>query len=282
MILAPKVPNKPNAGRVDFQMVEFRRLIESKGLRMLWSQSSECPCRNNTTVDFAEFNLENFDDINVKAGNPQDCPTCNGSGIITHSPQEIKALLTRSEEESPGDLGSYDEYRKEIAKITLLPEHLPLISDLFTLLDSHIAFKETIEMKAGLVQRLRYKIASRTMELAAGTTTVGVLFLQPTDANGRGILNGDLIENTDFTVDADGNLDFTICDPAKLPAEGSTFSVSYYINPRYKVVGSPHTIRDTRILKKQATDSHEPMLVQCSVELDIWNIENHSTTTGGI
>lgn len=282
MILAPKVPNKPNAGRVDFQMVEFRRLIESKGLRMLWSQSSECPCRNNTTVDFAEFNLENFDDVNVKAGNPQDCPTCNGSGIITHSPQEIKALLTRSEEESPGDLGSYDEYRKEIAKITLLPEHLPLISDLFTLLDSHIAFKETIEMKAGLVQSLRYKVSPRTMELAAGTTIVGVLFLQPTDVNGRGVLNGDLIENTDFTVSADGNLDFTICDPAKLPPEGSTFSVSYYINPRYKVIGSPHTIRDTRILKKQATDSHEPMLVQCSVELDIWNIENHSTTTGGV
>ena len=282
MILAPKVPVKPDNNRIDFKMDEFRKLVETKGIRMLWSQSSECPCRNNTTTDFSEFNLENFDDVNVKAGNPQDCPTCNGSGIITHSPQEIKAIFTRSEETSPGDLGSFDEYRKEIAKVTLLPEHLPLLSDLFTLLDSHMVFKETIEMKAGLVQELRYDIQPRTMELAAGPTTVGVLFLQPTDANGRGILNGDLVEGVDFTVDVDGRLDFTICDPAKLPPEGSTLSVSYYINPRYKVVGSPHTIRDTRVKRKQPLETHEPMLVQCNVELDVWSVENHSTVSGGV
>ena len=282
MILAPKVINKPNAGRVDFQMIEFRRLVETKGARLLWSQSSECPCRLNTNTDFSEFNLENFDDINVKAGNPQDCPTCNGSGIITHSPQEIKGIFTRSEEEAPGDLGSFDEYRKEIAKVTLLPEHLPLLSDLFTLLDSHMVFKETLVMKAGFIQEPRYPIALRTMDLDAGLTTVGVLYLQPTDANGRGILNGELVENVDFTVDVDGNLDFTICDPLKLPAEDSTFSISYYIHPRYKVVGSPHTIRDTRILRKAAADYHEPMLVQCNVELDVWSIENHSTVTGGV
>ena len=281
MILAPKVPTRPDLGRVDFRIDDFRRLVESKGIKMLWSQSSECPCRLETTTDFSEFNLENFDDVGVKAGNPQDCPTCNGSGIITHSPQEIKAIFTRSEETAPGDLGSFDEYRKEIGKISLLPEHLPLLSDLFTLLESHMVFKETVEMKPGLVQQLRYDIAPRTMDLDAGLTTVGVLFLQPTDASGRGILNGDLVENVDFTVDANGNLDFTICDPAKLPPEGSTYSISYYIHPRYKVVGSPHTIRDTRVKRKSPTNDHKPMLVQCNVELDVWNVENHNTVAGG-
>lgn len=88
MILAPKTPDKPNKGRVDFKMDEFRRLIDNKGLNILWSQTAECPCAKSTTQDFSMDLTEiGFEDVEVLAGYSSVCPICGGGGLVIHSPK---------------------------------------------------------------------------------------------------------------------------------------------------------------------------------------------------
>jgi hypothetical protein len=277
MLLAPKIPNKPNQNRVDFRVVEFRRLIETKGLNMVWSQSSECPCRFNTTTDF-NFNLVGVDDLPLGIGANTACPVCEGSGVFTHSPQPVKGIFTRSQENPPTENGGPDsigEYRREQAKITLLPEHLPHNGDVFVLTDSFMVYRETAVMKTGDVQSLRYPVAVRTLNLADGVTQVGVLYLMTSDTNNEA--SGELVAGEDFEIDEDGNLDFSICLPAKRPPVGSYFSVSYYIHPRYTVIQSVHTIRDTFTRLKSLTNIHEALPVQVDVQLDTYALDDPNT-----
>lgn len=280
MLLAPKVPDKPNKGRVDFQMEEFRRLIHTKGLTMTWSQTSECPCSKSTTADFSmDLTEVGFEDIEVLAGYSSVCPVCGGGGLVYHSPQEVRGLFTRSERDNSAEnIAEVGEYRKEVAKITLLPENIPSMGDLFTIKGSVLLYRETVKKGALNTQSLRFPIVKRLLSLDTGDKNVGVLFLQTSDSNNNAISGGSLVEGEDFEVNIDGELDFSICDPAKLPATGTLFSVSYYINPRYKVITSPHTIRDTRVIKKSTVDKEIPMLVQVDVELDVWGIENHDNS----
>ena len=282
MLLTPRALNKPNQNRVDFRIIEFRRLVQTKGMRFLWSQSSECPCRLSTTTDF-NFNLESFTDIPTMLGATSSCPVCHGKGVYTHSPQEVKAILTNSEENRPNINGGPDsigDYRREQGKLTLLPEHLPHNGDLFLALDSFIIFKEITVMKAGDIQQLSYPIAKRTLSLDSGEQTVGVLHLLRTNNSSEAIVNGNLLEGVDFLVDSNGNLDFSICELSKKPTVGSSYSVSYYIHPRYKAISSAHTIRDTYIKKKSLVDKHEPMLVQIDVQLDTYGVEKPNTLGG--
>ncbi len=277
MLLAPKIPNKPNQNRVDFRVIEFRRLIEAKGLSMIWSQSSECPCRFDTTTDFS-FNLAGVDDLPLKIGANSSCPVCAGRGVFTHSPQPVKGILTRSAENRPSTNGGPDsigDYRREQAKITLLPEHLPHNGDLFVLTDSYMVYKETAVMQAGDIQALRYPIAIRSLNLQDGVTQVGVLYLMTSDTDNEA--SGELVFNVDFQIDDEGRLDFSICEPAKRPPVGSHFSVSYYIHPRYKVVSSVHTIRDTLTRRKSLTNTHEALPVQVEVQLDTYGLDNPDT-----
>ena len=280
MILAPKIPDKPNKGRVDFKMEEFRRLIQTKGLNLLWSQTTECPCAKSTTQDFSmDLTEVSFEDVEVLAGYSSICPVCGGGGLVIHSPQEIKAIFTKSEKDnSPSNLAEVSEYRKETAKLTLLPENLPSLGDIFTVKDSVLLFRETVKKTAGAVQALRFPIVNRSMTLDSGALEIGVLYLQTSDTSNNAIVGGSLVQDTDFTVNQNGELDFSICDPAKLPETGTNFSISYYINPRYKAVGSPHTIRDTQVFYKSTNSSIVPMLVQVDVELDVWSIETHDNS----
>ena len=130
------------------------------------------------------------------------------------------------------------------------------------------------------IQQLTYPIAKRTLNLDGGEQTIGVLHLLRTNSSAEAIVNGNLLEGVDFTVNAEGKLDFTICDVLKKPLVGSSYSVSYYIHPRYKAVSSAHTIRDTYIKSKSLVDKHEPMVVQIDVQVDTYGVEKPNTLGG--
>lgn len=251
-------------GRADFNVVEFRKLIKQKGLVLQWEQTIECPCSAQSSTDYG-LDLRNVADENAdRGGRRPDCTACGGTGLIRHSAQDIKAIVTSSEGEET--VGKYGLLKQEKIKFTLEPEHLPSYGDRFTLKNSVIVWRETLKMPAGDTLTTSRPIVPRTLELLNGQETVGVLHVQQTDANGDGLLIQ--IPQADMTITANGEVQFT--NPVNRPAEGTSLSIAYYSNPVYTVIEYPHTIRDT-FLRIKNVEVFTPMLVQCEAKMEVAN-----------
>jgi hypothetical protein len=251
-------------GRADFSIVEFRKLIKQKGLVLQWEQTIECPCSDRSSVDYG-LDLRNVSDENAnRGGHKPNCTACGGTGLVRHSTQDIKAIVTSAEGEET--VGKYGLLKQDKIKITLEPEHLPSYGDRFTLKNSVIVWRETLKMPAGDTLTMSRPVVPRTMELLNGQQTIGVLHVQQTDANGDGLLTQ--IDNATITLNANGSITFT--DAATRPAEGTSLSIAYYSNPIYTVVEYPHTIRDTFVRIKNV-EVFSPMLVQCEAKMEIAN-----------
>jgi len=251
--------------RADFRITEFRKLVQQKGLRLQWEQTLSCPCTTKTQNNF-KMNLSGVSDISAKAaGNSPSCPVCNGKGLIRHSAQEIKGIITSATGEEKVD--KYGLVRDERVKITVEPEHLPSYGDKFTLKDSVIVWNEIVTMPTvGNTIELKSKIVTRSLNLASGPTNVNILYIQKTDATGNAILDG-TVPTTDFTVNVLTN-EITFTNPATRPLADSRISVSYYTNPSYVVVEYPHTFRDT-FVNANATENFTPMVVQVECRMEV-------------
>lgn len=256
-------PQSLTKTRADFRIEEFRKLIKQKGLRVQWEQTIECPCFLKTSTAL-NLNLSQVQDINAnEAGANSSCPSCQGSGFIRHSSQEIKAIVTNA----VGDetVGKYGLHRKEESKFTLEPEHLPSYGDKFKLLDSVLVKREIIEVTQLGQITLRQTPVTRSLSLAAGPTDVNILHIYPSDTDGLTQLNSE-ISLDDITLNA---ATITFNNPLSTPPVGAKVAVSYYANPTYHVVGHPHSIRDTFVrVKSVETPSPMPVQVMCLMEIE--------------
>ena len=275
--LSSRIPAKLRP-RADFKPEEFRKLVLTRGLRVTWELAAECPCvnRRNDYIAPSE-NLVGFlqavgqdADINEPR---VDCPTCAGKGYLYHSPHEIRAIFT-SAKDKPDLLATYGEMSRGMASFSLLPEHLPSVRDRFTLTDSVMVYRETrTRTSTGgsptVVEGLRYPVATRTLDLAAGPTTRKVLHCYKTNALGVAEAGGELVEDTDFVVNGDGEIDWTLGDGlGSAPVTGARYSVSYYCAPRYVSVDIPHTVRDTWIASKAVAPEFAALLSQTTAMID--------------
>tara|TARA_Y100000592_G_scaffold30752_1_gene49043 strand:- start:13474 stop:14319 length:846 start_codon:yes stop_codon:yes gene_type:complete len=278
-ILTPKQQNLVKT-RADFLDDEFRRFHAQKGLEVLWEQTAKCPSQVDTTEYGLDLRMtDDFDDFadegGLSASHPSDCPVCGGSGIIRHSQQLIKAIVTNSNGEEKTDIKGTDRYDE--VKFSLLPEHLPSFGDRFILVNSQIVQNEilvrgnTTSQVAGL-DKTTHSLSLRSLKLEPDTITRGTLYLHKTDANGLAVVGGALEEGVDYEVVDNGGvkyIDFALGDAAgTAPLAGQHYSLVYYANPQYVVSSHPHSIRDT-VLRLKNVETPTPMIIQAYARLEM-------------
>lgn len=266
MLFPSRPPDKINP-RPDFRPEEFRKLMFHRGMDMLWEQAQECPCRRRSS-DFAGQRFGGGigpDPGSTTTEARPDCPLCEGEGYFHHSPQVIKGLVTRASS-TPEAYAAWGEYARGMIYLTFLPEHLPGLFDRFTMQNSAMVFRESKLRTSDGVEKLRYPIVSRQLDLDTGLASVDVLQLQSSSTQGVTGAGDALVKGVDFDVTENGELDFTI--GGNPPEEGTRYSVSYYAMPRYVVVDHPHTHRDTFVKVKAPQIQFAPMPVQCMARLD--------------
>lgn len=257
-MLFPSPDANLTKGRVDFDITKFRNLVLQKGLDLKWQQSAICPCQPKS-VDYG-LDLSGIDDIDIGTGFTPACPVCSGKGIILHSAQTIKAIITDADADYLN--ARYGGYRNGTINISLLPEHLPGYGDVFEIVNAVMLYREAVTIGAGNVTSLRYPIADRSLVLQSGEGTYNVLYAHKTDdVTGLAIVNGDL-PSTDYNV-VNGAVEWV-----NKPAEGARVSFSYFMHPRYIVRSYPNSIRDTRTKIKAPTDSFQPQLVRVQAVLE--------------
>ena len=264
-LLPATTPNKARP-RVDFSMVEFKKLMYTKGVDLTWEQCAECPCSQRADA----FPLGSLiESTNVTTGEArQDCTLCKGRGYFWHSAQDIRAILTGASADT-NKYALYGQYARGMVSLTLLPEHLPAYGDRYTVRESVQVYREDKVRVAGALQELRYPVTPRLLDLATGSVELGVLRIQRASASGLSTEADALEEGVDFVVTEAGLVDFTLGDArGTAPEVGARFTASYYSQPRYYAVDSPHTHRDSTLLRKSATERPLllPVQVHCSLE----------------
>jgi hypothetical protein len=244
--------------RADFRPEEFRKLIIQKGLKVEWTQNSPCPCSQNSTQ--YGLNLQNITDVDASPGtNNQSCTVCGGSGLIYHSSQEIRAIMTQGKADNNIALSGLR--REEDVKFTTMSEHLLSYGDKIKLKNSVIVQNETLTKTASNTVTLKYPIIRRTLELATGQKTIGVLYCHLANSTGVAIPGAERIEGIHFNVNNSGQIVWL--GDANTPAVGTKYSISYYANPVYIIIDHPHTIRDTfNLFKTDGVETHEALPVQ--------------------
>lgn len=248
----------PNPGesrpRIDFDLDEFERQIQTHGYRTLWEQAAVCACRN-------------FDSNQPKP----DCPICNGKGWEYHSEQEIPSIVDSLSLKPEGWI-AFGEYVSGMATFTVKALHAPGRWHRYTLLDSVMEHSEICRRRPGAVTALSYPVAeisqSEIIDGALCSVTRGVLRLRLVDPS-TNLPGAMLYQGQDFNLTAAGLIDWSAGDAlGTAPAPGAAFSVSYLYHPRYVVTEHPHVIRDTNSALQRATPIHERMPVQVMARLD--------------
>lgn len=264
--LPSSVPSRLNP-RVDFREEQFRRLVLTKGVDVSWEMCAECPCsRKSSDLPMSGFLTIGQTTSSTGESRP-DCPTCDGRGFYWHSEQEIKAIVSSAK--GTGERREIGDYLKGSVQFSLLPEHLPGVGDRFTMKDSVLVYKETLIRRAGVLQKTRYPIESRTLSLSTGDTALDVLQMIKADDDGLTQIGSTLTKGTDFEVTVDGTIDFTLGDAlGSAPSVNQRFSITYYAKPRYYVQDHPHTHRDTKDQYKKTAEQPLNMVVQCTAALE--------------
>lgn len=261
MLLPSRIPAKTfQNARPDFDIEQFRKVVLQKGLDLEWEQTMHCPCY--VPSGEAGLDLMNVVDEEHDINTNPNCPVCHGEGLIRHSTQTIKVLVTEASGEF--DTKQYGTSNNAEIKLTLLPEHLPSFGDRFKLTNSVIVRNELIEYTGVNTLSLSYPIINRALDLSTGITSVGILSIWLTDANGLTQQEVDL-----STVNVvNGQLEFTGVTPGvDLPIVDTKFAVQYFANPVYVVKDHPHTIRDTYVRIK-GVEKFNSMPVQCLARLE--------------
>lgn len=268
-LFPPREPFKKNP-RADFFAEDFRRAVFEKGLKVTWEQCEQCPCGrkvNDVANDMQYPQLLSAQTLTGEA--PPECTKCKGVGFFLHSAQTIPAIIQdlRNVARRFGHLGEYEEGS---ARATFLPEHKIKLGDRLTLQDSVIVVRENRRRGAsGVLDALRFPIASQVQDLATGKTLVRTLLCQKADVNNLSSSTMTLIEGTDYVVSVDGKVDWTLgVANGKAPAAGIHYALSYYARPRYVVTDKGHNTRDTFTQIHAATPTFQTMPLHATVKLE--------------
>lgn len=245
--------------RVDIDPKMIRDEIWMKGLRVVWEQAAACPCRR----------IFSSAGRSAATSEPREgCIECQGSGLIYHSPNEVRAVVLGAE--THDKIEQYGVNANGMVRITLLGEHLPSFQDRFTVLDYFMVYRE-VRQRVGTVDAVRAPIVRHTVQVGteADPTVpenldVAVLYCRRSGEDGV-LMPGELSDGTDFEVTVDGKLDWTKGDAlGTAPPVGGWFAASYFTNPRYVVESIPHVTRVTRVAAK----APEPLLTMLPVQVD--------------
>lgn len=239
---------------LEIDMVKFRQLLHLNGWRLTWEQAAKCPCRESPESDHPR----------------PDCTVCGGFGWDYHDAQEVKAIVTSAIQVAQ-PLQRHSTWGRGHFFVSTMPEQLPGYGDRFTAKQSIFLMKDFATRTANASDRLRYKVAPRTMILSTGTVTVGVTYCRPATADGIAA-NTVLVEGTDFAVTAGGEIDWTLGDNlGTAPAAGIRYSMTYYAHPRLVVIEDMYSARDSLNWKKNPNPpTHKPMptRVMCRLEYE--------------
>lgn len=259
-MLLPLPDRSMTKGRIDFRPDDFSTAIAQKGLYVRWTQAAECPCSGHTRDLNLDLEYIGAGDVSVDTQYNPACPVCSGSGTIYHSPQTIQGIVTSAEGEYLN--ARFGGYRDGVVNITLEPEHLPSFGDKFEVLDSVMLYQESVKDNGLDTLALRFPIVPRSMTLATGEVTVGVMhatYSLSTNYQATGI---ELVEGVDFTI-VDGAVTWV-----NKPANVDKFSFSYFMHPTYTCIAFANSMRDTHVRRKSL---HErivamPVRIQCKLE----------------
>jgi len=248
-VLQALAPNKERP-RIDIAYTDLRKEIFRHGVDVFWEMAAVCPCGRKLS-DFATSPTRYETNEPVPS-----CVKCKGKGYIYHSKQEIKAVVQDASRD-PDRWKVFGEHAAGSATFTTLPEHLPSFLDKFTLKDSTILYRERRKRTIDPKESLRYPVVTRTFTLGDTAdptipvdTTMGVVHAISADVDGV-IIDNELVENTDFSITADGKIDWALgMARGTAPAKGAFYSVHYYANPVYIVRTMPFTRRDTTVKTK--------------------------------
>jgi hypothetical protein len=221
--------------RVDFNPQDFEDIIQQKGYRVLWEKNLICPCIDPVTLHPVP-----------------NCVNCDGRGKYYYDPKEIRGLITRQTKElligeALGVLESGTAY------ITVSHDNYINKFDRMTNLDSTVKYQETVihDDKTGEADWLSYPVA----------TTVEVAITQPTRTSPLVTL----VQNIDFTIEADGKIDWI---SAKKPRDKQGVSFSYYMHPVWEVISIPNYVRDTWVLQGNPTDTVSKLPIRAEIRLE--------------
>ncbi len=259
-MLLPLPVRSLTKGRIDFREFDFSKIIAQKGLLLRWSQSAPCPCSSKTNELNLDLEYVGAGDTSIDTQYNPACVVCQGNGTIYHSPQTVQGIVASAE----GDYlnARFGGYRDGMINITLEPEHLPSFGDKFEMLDSVMLYQESLDDNGLDVLALRFPIVPRTMTLATGDVTRGVMYATYSDAATRQASGIELVEGVDFTVN-DGAVNWV-----NKPAGAGKFSFNYFMHPTYTCVAFANSMRDTHVRRKSLTDNTValPVRVQCKLE----------------
>lgn len=259
-MLLPLPERSLTKGRADFRDNDFSKLIAQKGLYLRWSQSAPCPCSSRTNELNLDLEYVGAGDTSIDTQYNPACPVCAGNGTIYHSPQTIQGVVTSAE----GDYlnARFGGYRDGVVNITVEPEHLPSFGDKFEVLDSVMLYQESVDDNGLNTLALRFPITPRTMTLATGDVTAGVMYATYSNSATRQASGVELVEGVDFNI-VDGAVNWV-----NKPAGAGKFSFSYFMHPTYTCIGFANSMRDTHIRRKSLTDRTValPVRVQCKLE----------------
>lgn len=254
---------KPYRKRVDWRVDDFRRLIEQKGMRMLWEQAAQCPCGLMLSGgDFDEFSGQY---------NP-DCEACYGRGVIFHSPLEITGWFEDAAT-NPKRFEVYGSSAAGMGGITTQPEHSPNFLDRITLLDNRMTYNET-RVRRKRVERLRWPIIPKTVIIGSEfddseEVVIETAALYVRKASETGVIDPDVLEEgVDFDIE-DGKIDWSRGESlGTAPTVGQRYSIQYTGRPSYIVFDFPFTFRDTHIKQKYESPEFVQMLRRAVVKLE--------------
>jgi len=246
--------------RADFDEATFRRVLQQKGLDLQWTQAAECPCQPRT--DEIGLDLSAITDVADSGVGPSiSCPVCKGSGMIYHSPQTVKAIVTGAEDEYI--FARFGGYKDGVVNITVNPEHLPCFGDRFVFTQSVMLYRESLDVGQGAELALRFPIATRTLTLQGGTDNFEVIYAHATDpATGLALEGGELTQGVDFNV-VDGKISWV-----NKPDAAARVSFTYFIHPSYVVISYPNSIRDTKVITRRPADTFVPLPIKVQAKLE--------------
>lgn len=226
-------PNKLRP-RSDLAIGEFRKNILTHGMRTTWEMAAQCSCsRKMTMTSDSVASLSRTISGDTLEKQP-DCPACGGKGWFYHSAQEIKVVaLASTRDPSRNAEGYIWADTPSGIKLSMLPEHLPGYMDRFTMLDNTMSYSDVLVRgentgSSALIDILKYPVASRTLLLGdpsdttvKNVTSIDVLYCRKADLNGR-MLDQELVKDTDFEIESDGNINWSIGSQASTAAGGGS------------------------------------------------------------
>lgn len=226
-----KPANSNDAFRVDFNLQEFTKLIEGKGIDVCIHRTMYCP--NVKSVDAAEH------DIN--------CDVCSGDGFLDLHPLKSRMFIQNQSEDTTGTVQGYIGGQSVSCTFPIGVE--VQYFTLITLCDFTEAY----------MQRVLRNPNSDTDILKYKACRMNVLVDQ------SGV---EYYQDTDFSLDVNGNVLWVTGTGRRKPADGLPYSVNYEAHVAFRARKALHVNRFTQVLVGDGQAEHIKLPEQWLLQKD--------------